>query len=135
MRESRPRNFISEAPADSSHRHFQDGWAEKYQQQGTELISSVIWKESTPLGSPPVQFSEGLGVLSDEWMDRDVSVILKKEIVRKWVPLRTLITNTRVHKISDPRKLEILRMGIPMPVLIKTIVYTVRDCKKKHIEN
>ena len=41
----------------------------------------MIWKESTPLGSRPVQFSEGWGALSDEWLDIDVSVILKREIV------------------------------------------------------
>lgn len=73
-----------------------------------------------------MQFSEGLGVLSDEWLDIDVTVIIKKGIVGKWVPLGTLITNIPLSiKLSGSNELGIFVMGIPMLVLIKTIVYTV----------
>lgn len=103
------------------------------------MISLVIWKESTPLSSPPEQFREGLGVLSDKWLDIDVSVIIKKEIVEKQAPLGTLITNTPLTtKLSGSNELEILGMGITMLALVETIVYSVRELpekKKKEKEN
>lgn len=62
-------------------------------------------------------------MLSDKWLDLDVSVIIKKEIVEKQAPLGTLITNTPLFtKLSGSNELEILGMGIPMLVLVKTIV-------------
>lgn len=71
----------------------------------------MIWKESTPLSSPPVQFGESLGVLSDKWLDIDVSVIIKKEIVEKQASLGTLITNTpQTTKLSGSNELEILEI-------------------------
>lgn len=82
-----------------------------------------------------MQFGESLGVLSDKWLDIDVSVIIKKEIVEKQAPLGTLITNTpQTTKLSGSNELEILGMGIPMLTVVETIVYSVRELPEKKRE-
>lgn len=71
-------------------------------------------------------------MLSDKWLDIDVSVIIKKEIVEKQAPLGTLITNTpQTTKLSGSNELEILGMGIPMLTVVETIVYSVRELPEK----
>lgn len=71
-------------------------------------------------------------MLSDKWLDIDVSVIIKKEIVEKQASLGTLITNTpQTTKVSGPNELEILGMGISMLALVETIVDSVRELPEK----